>query len=77
MVLPKSLLELAARLADVAKMETQRRNSSLRQLPAEKSQLLAILIRLHAVAKDRRAGRIIFHRMMQHAGERVAARVGK
>ena len=77
MFLANSLLELAARLADVAEVETQSQDATLRQLLAEKYQLLAIFIRLHAVAENCRAGRTVFHRMIQHAGERVAARVGK
>jgi len=75
--LANSLLERAARLADVAKIETQSQYPALRQLLAEKNQLLAILMRLHAVAENRGAGRIVSRGMMQHADQRVTARVGK
>jgi hypothetical protein len=70
------LLELPLRLSRAGEVETQGENSALRQLPAQRDDLLALLARLHAVAENYRRVRPR-RRMMQDAGELLHARVGE
>ena len=69
------VFELAARLADVSKIKAQRQDIRFGELAAEINQLLAILIRLHAVAENHRAMRVAPDWMMQYAAQRFAADV--
>src|SRR3990170_785599 len=71
------VFELAARLTDVAKVEAQHHGSPLSQRPAEKDELVAILFRLHALAKNYRTPRRSLRRMVENAGKGVAAGIGE
>src|SRR5688572_783865 len=65
-----------ARFADVAKVEAEADNSLFSQLPPQKDQLLAVLIRLHAVAENH--GSVGFcRRMMQDAAQGIAIGISK
>src|SRR6266545_4904365 len=73
----RDVRETAARLADVRKIKTQGENSVFRQLLTKKDQLLAILIRLHAVAENHCAIGSWPGWMVQYAAQCIAAAVIK